>query len=186
MTARTSTKGEPTQAMLTSDRLRSVLDYDKETGRFSWRVTGRGIRGIGARAGAVSDSGGGKKYVKIRIDGKLYFAHRLAWLWVHGVWPDREIDHEDSDGTNNALGNLRLASSGQNRCNTLIRSDNTSGFKGAVKDGPRGWSAQITIDGVVRRFSGFKSAEEAALAYDELARGAFGEFARTNEAMRLL
>jgi len=182
MTARTSTKGKPTEGALTVDRLRSVLDYDKETGCFSWRVTGRGIRGLGARAGALSDSGGGGKYIKIRIDGTLYLAHRLAWFWAHGVWPEREIDHRDCDGTNNAFSNLRLASSGQNKGNARIRSDNTSGFKGVVKYGQGGWAAQIST----KRFGGFDSAEAAAVAYDELARQLFGEFARTNEAMRLI
>jgi hypothetical protein len=186
VTRRTSTKGAPMQPVLTADRLRSVLDYDRETGCFSWRVTGRGIARLGAKAGAFSDAGGGRKYIKIRIDGRLYFAHRLAWFWVHGSWPEREIDHADSDGTNNRIGNLRLASSSQNKWNARVRRDNTSGFKGAVKDWGGGWAAQIAVCGVYRRISGFGSAAEAAAAYDELARVAFGDFARTNEALGLL
>lgn len=74
---------------LTQARMREMLDYNSDTGIFTWKVNRQGGRGIkpGARAGSVKPTNAGKRYRYIRIDGVDYLAKRLAWYWVNNEWP---------------------------------------------------------------------------------------------------
>jgi len=60
-------------------RFKEVLQYDPETGMFTWRVARQRVR-IGDRAGCINGVTG---YWQIRIEDKNYLGHRLAWLYVH-------------------------------------------------------------------------------------------------------
>jgi hypothetical protein len=96
---------------LTAEKLRKALDYDPETGAFTWRFRddvckGANTRFAGKPAGCLTPSGN----VNIGVYGPLYMAQRLAWLHVHGEWPPGSLEHIDGDKTNNALANLRLVS----------------------------------------------------------------------------
>lgn len=92
---------------ITLEHLRKILHYDPASGRFTWlRATSWRVR-VGAVAGSVNKRLG---YVVIGIGGVTYYAHRLAWLYVHGEMPSDQIDHIDGDRANNALVNLRKAS----------------------------------------------------------------------------
>lgn len=97
-------------------------------------------------------------------------------------WP--EVDHRNGDGLNNRRENLRRVSRTQNNANARLRKDSTSGFKGVSwQKRDRTWYARIVVSGQ-RRFLGcFRTAEEAARAYDAAARELFGEFARPNFPM---
>jgi len=66
------------------ERLKELLFYDPVTGHFTWVARVRGIR-TGSRAGSRTTSG----YRIIKLDGRFYYAHRLAWFWIHGVMPKR-------------------------------------------------------------------------------------------------
>lgn len=99
---------------LTMDRLRSVLDYNPQTGVFTWKKVSAGTRVENGVAGSPAIGG---KYVSITIDQKPYLAHRLAWFYVNGVWPEGEIDHMDGCGTNNRIDNLRDVSHAVNMQN---------------------------------------------------------------------
>ena len=101
-----------TNSQLTVERLRELLSYDPATGKFLWRV-GRQCMRAGAVAGATEVQG----YRVIKIDGKIYKAHRLAWLYVTGEWPPEEIDHKNTDPQDNVWSNLRLATHSQNQAN---------------------------------------------------------------------
>lgn len=107
------------------------------------------------------------------------YAHRLAWLYVHGEWPDGELDHIDRNPGNNAIANLRLASTGQNGANTGPRLSNSSGCKGISPTRvhrSKPWFARVGS-----QFLGyFATAEEAARAYDAAARERWGEYAFLN------
>lgn len=121
-------------------------------------------------------------YMRISVgtDGSL-IAHRLAWLIFYGELPDCHIDHIDGNKENNAISNLRACSHNQNQHNQTKRKNNKSGYKGVswMKNCSR-WQAQICLNKKVRHLGTFKSAEDAARAYDAAARDIHGEFAKTN------
>lgn len=167
----------PAVSTLTAERLREVLHYDRSTGVFTWRSPRPGRK---ACAGVLSGN-----YLRIRIDGTLHHAHRLAVLYETGAWPGGRIDHRD--GWSNAAENLRPATATQNLANARIRSDNTSGFKGVSRvAGSATWKAQIQVDGEVLHLLCCERPEDAAEAYDRAAIHHFGEFAKTNRSMGLL
>lgn len=159
---------------LTADDLRRALDYDPETGVFRCKIA-RGPHPVGSVAGGARDDG----YIRIAINERRYFAHRLAWLYVRGEWPAGELDHKDNVRDHNWIDNLRPANRTQNNANKSLSPKNKSGFKGVslTKSG-RAWQAQIQFDRK-RIFLGIhRSAEEAHSAYLAAADLLFGEFAR--------
>lgn len=127
---------------LTQQRLKELLHYDPETGFFTWRVT------TGARSQAGSRAGTYKKGVRsqIRVDGKIYRNHRLAFLYMLGRWPEDQVDHRDGDQSNNAWTNLREVNNQENSKNTSLRTNNRVGLTGVCidssKKSPR-WCAYI-------------------------------------------
>ena len=115
-------------AELTLDRLKQLFDYCPETGHFI-RIKCSNPSFIGKKAGST-DRKGKTSYVRVRIDGKDYYAHRLALFYMTGVWPDI-VDHIDGDGTNNRLSNLRDVDKSANGMNRLaVNKNNTSGIAG--------------------------------------------------------
>ena len=89
---------------ITAESLRCLLAYDSATGLFTWKVS---KKGPGARGGSVAGWKRPDGYMSIKLNGRKYFAHRLAWLYFHGDWPRHGIDHIDGDGSHNAIANLR-------------------------------------------------------------------------------
>lgn len=87
---------------ITAERVRSLLHYDKATGRLFWRTSGPGKR-KGARAGGANKILG---YWLIGLDGDRYYAHDLAWLHVYGEWP-RRIEFINGNGMDTSLHNIR-------------------------------------------------------------------------------
>lgn len=125
---------------LTVERLKELLYYDPETGKFSRLVSNSNRVKVGDIAGTLNSRG----YLQIQIDGKLYKAHRLAWLYTHKAWPADQIDHVNRDRTDNRISNLREASSAENSRNMGKRYDNTSGHVGLTWDKrAQKWKAQI-------------------------------------------
>lgn len=95
---------------LTAEAIRALLRYEPETGHFYWLLNRGSKIKAGQRAGAVSSEG----YCQISIYDRLYRAHRLVWLYVHGEWPSQTIDHIDGNRLNNRLDNLRDVSLKEN------------------------------------------------------------------------
>lgn len=151
---------------LTAARLREILYYDPDTGVFTWHSTGRGRR-LDRGAGNVTVHG----YMHICIKQERYFAHRLAWLYVHGDWPADQIDHIDGDKLNNRISNLRAVTGETNRQNIHGPSSNCrSGYLGVSEmKNPnlvtRKWKAQISINGATCYLGTFDSPELAQAAY---------------------
>ncbi len=160
---------------LTVDQLRDVLNYDHTTGAFVWaKPTGRRVK-VGSRAGAKNADG----YISIRVFRKNYLAHRLAYLYVNGVWPSSFIDHANGVRDDNRIENLRLASMVENNRNTKNRATNTSGYKGVTFNKNSGrWVARVKINKKYVFRGAYATAKEAGEAYQEFAVKAFGEFAR--------
>lgn len=95
-----------------TDYLKSKLDYDHETGIFKWKIWTCRIP-KGGIAGSIKSNG----YLQIRLDNKIYLAHRLAWKIVYGNDPVCEIDHVDRDKLNNRISNLREVTHQENCLN---------------------------------------------------------------------
>lgn len=152
-------------ADLTAARLRELLHYDPETGIFTWRVD-RGPGGCAARAGDQAGHLGKQQgYILIGIDGQLYLAHRLAWLYVHGVWPTKLLDHEDTDRANNRIRNLREATR-QFNCEN-IRTPNKNNKTGLLGVSPHKnrFAAVIHTNYRKRHLGLFDTPEEAHAVY---------------------
>lgn len=157
--------------MITQERLKQALFYNPNSGIFIWRWRQSYPKHTGKIAGSYERKG----YLNIQIDGKNYKAHRLAWLYMTGMWPCEQIDHINTVKDDNRLVNLREATNSQNRANTPPPKNGSSGLKGAQKTRNK-WQAMIA-----GRYLGiFDSQEKAHAAYAAKAKELFGDFARTS------
>lgn len=166
--------------MISHSRLLELLDYDPTTGVFTRKVTLSNKNKIGDVAGNLN-----RGYIELSVDGRVYRAHRLAWFYVHGVWPNDGLDHKDLDKKNNAIGNLREATQSQNGVNNGVRKNNTLGVKGVSKHGDR-FKASVMVKRKRLHIGIFDTAHEAARAYDNSAIQHFGEFALTNQQLGVI
>lgn len=151
---------------ISAARLRELLHYDPETGVFTRRVTRNAIAKAGTVAGTL-DRGG---YVAIMVDGRRHKAHRLAWLYVYGKWPSGCLDHINRLTGDNRISNLREVTYSENQQNTLLQSNNTSGYRGVVWDHKkRRWKATIGINNRNQCLGNYRTPEEAFEAYKSAA-----------------
>ena len=162
--------------MITQQYIKELFHYNEHTGDFT-RLIKRGSSHVGDIAGSITWNG----YTSIYIDGKNYRAHQLAWLYVHGVWPDTDIDHINRNKSDNRIVNLRLASRSQNNINSGLHSHNTSGFRGVYASRNK-WAAQIKLNGKKIYLGRFNTAEEAHQCYLAAARELYGEFVQQKPA----
>lgn len=81
---------------VTADRLREVLHYDPLTGGFTRRANGAATGSVSRKIGCI----------EISVDGKSYWAQRLAWLHINGNWPIGKLRFLDGVKTNVAIANL--------------------------------------------------------------------------------
>ena len=152
------------------------LEYNPETGEFTWLGDFNAKR-VGRRAGTTV---GVKGYRTITIKKRRHYEHRIAWYMMTGDDPTGfEIDHINGNKADNRFSNLRLATSQTNKANCGLTSSNSSGFKGVHARGSC-WIAGITFNRKLIHIGMFKTAEEAAKAYDAKAVELFGEYALTN------
>lgn len=146
--------------MLTQQRLKEVLTYDRETGYFTSNYAMRG-RSKGSICGGYDKDG----YIQTRIDGHLYRAHRLVFLYVYGELPNGQIDHINHKRDDNRLSNLRLVSHQENRKNSVLNSNNKSGYLGVHYDKCRKkWKSEICIDGKNKYLGRFDCINDAISA----------------------
>ena len=73
---------------LTQERLKEVVEYNSNTGVFIWKKSIAKIVKIGNIAGSQRVDG----YLSFQIDKKMYLAHRLAWFYIYGYFPQM-LDH---------------------------------------------------------------------------------------------
>lgn len=149
---------------LTAEALKHVLHFDPDTGLFVWKQR-MGKRGIPGRVAGTVDFGG---YVAISINRKRHKAHRLAWLYMTGSWPEVAIDHINGIREDNRFANLRQADWGQNQQNRKLQRNNKSGFLGVSWDSLSGkWRAGIRVAGKSTNLGGYETAVRAHMAYLE-------------------
>lgn len=148
---------------VSQERVRQLLDYNPETGVFTWMVDRRGT----ARAGGIAGSPTTGRYTVIGIDGVLFRAHRLAWLLSYGYMPDQFIDHINGEPSDNRISNLREATPGQNQQNMKsAKSNSRSGVLGVGwHPTDEKWRARIRVDGKLIFIGNFDTKEAAEAAY---------------------
>ena len=167
--------------MLTIERLREVLNYDPITGIFTWKKSVSNRIKVGEVAGHPKCGGG--RYHGIRIDSRLYLAHRLAWFYVHGKWPSDLVDHKDRNGLNNAIDNLREASQSHNLANSVrIKSRSMTGIRNVYRRGSK-FFVSLSFAGKAHYGGSFKTLEAAALAASDLASKIHGEYVPLSDGL---
>lgn len=166
--------------MLTQEELKKYLHYNPDTGIFTW--VNRCKYG-GVKAGDIAGYQDKFGYCRIKLNNKNYRSHRLAWLYMTGLFPVDMIDHINSIKNDNRFINLREASNQENHFNVPKRRDNTSGYKGVSwHKGSNRWQANATIDKKYKHLGRFDIPELASQAYQEFCAKHHGEF-YINEAL---
>lgn len=166
--------------MVTAERLRELLDYDPDSGIFTWRIA-RTRAKAGTAAGCVATKRDGRRYLIIRISQKNYYAHRLAFLWLTGAFPKFVVDHKNGNGLNNSWGNLRPATDRENLYNARRKAGKT-GYRGVwpSADKKRFVAVFSRKTGDREHLGTFDTAEEAAKAWDSEAGKEREDFALLN------
>lgn len=159
--------------IISQELVKALFEYDCTSGIFIRKLTTGTKAKIGSVAGVVNESG----YIEIAVNGHKYRAHRLAWLYCFGEFPEQQLDHIDNNRSNNSLDNLREASNLENSYNKGISSLNTTGYKGvSIDKRSNRYRAYITVDGKQKSLGYYATAPEAAAAYIEAAQTLHGEF----------
>lgn len=158
---------------ITGSMLEIFLNYCPATGIFTW-ARSRGPQAIaGEEAGTLNDNG----YVVIMINGIRLRAHRIAWVWMKGYWPDEDIDHEHGERGNNRFHKIREVTRSQNLFNAGLRASNKTGHKGVhFCTARQKFVAQIKINKknvCLGRFSSLAEAVEVRLSAEALHYGQF-------------
>jgi len=147
--------------MINQKYLKSILDYDRKNGTFNWKKKISRKNMVGNNAGGKNSMG----YITIGISGDIYYAHRLAYLWVYGYMP-KSVDHKDGDRSNNRIANLRPCTMSQNILNSKLAKNNTSGFKGAYwSEAAQKWEASYQHNGKKNYIGLFDTPKDAGAAY---------------------
>lgn len=148
---------------VTQELLHRYFTYDSASGQLIYRSRPSKTVSIGAVAGSISGTLPDHGYVVIPFGGKTYPAHRLIWCYVHGEFPDKQIDHIDHNRTNNRISNLRLADNHTNMKNKSLYTTNTSGYSGVEPHG-NNWKARIGVNGTKVLLGVFTTFNEAVAA----------------------
>jgi hypothetical protein len=162
--------------MITQAELKEVLEYNPDTGVFIRVKSNSPSVKVGDVAGTYDYKG----YIAIKINYKLYKAHRLAWLYMRGKFPEKCIDHINHIKDDNRWTNLREATNSQNNSNRVKQKNNKSGYKGVIwKKKNKKWQATITYMNKIIYLGLYTTPEEASEAYKKKAIELFGEFSYT-------
>lgn len=146
--------------MISRKELREHMLYDSEAGTFS-RAKAVSNAKVGDVMGCINTDG----YRVIQVCGFRYKAHQFAWLYMTGIWPNREIDHRNRVKDDNRWGNLRLSNRLLNLQNQgRAHSNNLLGFLGVSKN-HKGFKATINASKKKHYLGTYKTPELAHEAY---------------------
>ena len=161
--------------MLTKELLHEYFDY--QDGKLLWsKMCGCRSDLVGKEAGSVNE----QNYRRIKIDNKLYMAHRVVFMYHYGYMP-LEVDHIDCDRQNNRIENLRAVSKKENCWNRKMPTNNTSGIKGVCwHKSTNRWYVQLQVNKKMKYLGIYEDIELAELVAIEARAKYHGEFARNN------
>ncbi len=161
---------QPRDKDITQDYLKSIVEYNYESGVFTWQQTksGRSKK----EAGSVHSDG----YCHIMIDAVSYQTHRLVWLYCNGELPPvRSVDHINRNRSDNRISNLRIAKLFQNGHNKNLLSNNKSGLRG-IRFKKNRWEVSCMINNKRKYLGRYMTKQEAVAAYNNYAGPILGEF----------
>ena len=149
---------------ITQEELLSTLAYSPATGEFTWARKTCDKVVIGRIAGSMQTNG----YACIRLNRKLYLSHRLAFMYMTGIFPLLDVDHINGVRTDNRWCNLREVTRTDNLKNGSKPSTNTSGVLGVRKHRDTGkWVATVSIDNKTKYLGLFADFNDAVQARQE-------------------
>ena len=146
------------------ENIKKHLDYCPDSGVFTSTRTGHAVGWRDKRG-----------YIYITYRGKNYLAHRLAWYFVYGRLPEKQIDHINRTPSDNRFFNLREADNRENQANTKTFCTNKSGYKGVYKD-KKSWRMQLRFKGKRYTKNGFPTPKSAHNEYIRLHKALYGEY----------
>lgn len=131
------------------------------------------------KAGGIHPLG----YIKMRVDGKMYMAHRIIFKMFNKDYEGATLDHINNNPSDNRIENLRLATREENNRNAVLRKDNKSGVKGVYWN-PRDkyWTAAISYNKqrkVLGNFKDLSLAKEFIELVREMVHGKFANHGLT-------
>lgn len=141
-----------------------LLNYDQASGLFTWKKKRRGVP-LGKTLGCSN----GRGYLRIVVLGKSCYAHRLAWFYVYGIWPNGQIDHIDGNNANNAISNLRDVSPQGNAQNVTrpSKKNKSSALGVSWHKKANKWQVHICVYKKRKYIGLFENIEDAKSAYIE-------------------
>ena len=143
--------------MITQQRLQQLFDYSTDTGLFTRKTSGCSFK-----AGEIAGSADSHGYTQLKVDGKIYLAHRLVWLYQTGKLPSKWIDHINGVRSDNRWVNLREVTPAENNWNAKTRADNKTGVSGVMfKKSTGKYVVRISVNGVRLHLGSFDSLEKA-------------------------
>lgn len=160
--------------MITQEQLKELVNYDQNTGIFTWKKPITNKVKIGAIVGNLHNRG----YIEMRVGKTRSLAHRLAWLYIYGFIP-KLIDHINGNKQDNRICNLREATYQTNLYNSKIRSDNKSGVRCVSWDKKRNsWEVRLKVDGKLKHYGNYKDLNDAKQIAEKIRREHHKEFYR--------
>jgi len=146
---------------ITQDRLKEVLHYDPETGVFTWKTSLNNRSSQNKVAGFMKSN----KYLYIGINNIEYGAHRLAFLYMEGSFPENQVDHINHIRCDNRWENLRRSTIQENRKNHTIRADSKTKILGVNwYKAYKKWQVRITCSNKTKNIGYFSDFFEACCA----------------------
>jgi len=166
------------KSFITAEYVRSIFYYDKQLGVLIWKERYDVPKEWNTRyANKIAGTNSKSNRWQILINNKKYIRYHLIWVYHHGYWSIKAIDHIDGNSMNDKIENLREATDSQNAGNSKIPYTNTTGLKGVCKYRSK-WRAQIRVNGPKVWLGDFNCPAAASFAYQIASDIHFGEFAR--------